>query len=96
MVIENVSGVPEQPVALTMGVIVIFPILSGPPGVAAMNEAIFPAPKSARPMEVLSFVQPKTVDGTDPVKFIGVVDSPSQYSKSPGFTTSGMGWIVMV
>ena len=91
MVIENVSGVPEHPVALIMGVIVIFPILSGPPGVAAVNEAIFPAPDAPRPIEVLSFVQPKTVDGTDPVKFIGVVDSPSQYSKSPGFTTSGMG-----
>mgnify|MGYP004118042371 CR=1 FL=1 len=66
MVIEYVSGVPVQPVALTVGVTVMFAILSGPPGVAAVKEAMSPVPELERPMLALSFDHSKTVDGTDP------------------------------
>jgi hypothetical protein len=71
-------------------------MLFGPPGVAAVNDAIFPTPGSESPMDVLSFVQSNTVAGTEPDNKIGAVASPSQYSKSPGFTTFGMGCMVMV
>ena len=49
-----------------------------------MNEAILPDPGSPRPIDVLSFVQSKTVDGTDPEKEIKSVASPSQYSNHQG------------
>ncbi len=38
------------------------------PAFVPVNEAMLPVPLAARPMEVLLFVQLKTVPATDPVK----------------------------
>ena len=46
------------------------------PGLLAMNEAIFPEPLAASPIDGVLFVQLYTVPGTKPVKFTAVVGAP--------------------
>ena len=46
------------------------------PGLTPIKEGILPVPLAPRPIEVLLFVQLKTVPGIAPVKITGAVDAP--------------------
>jgi hypothetical protein len=71
-VIVNVVVVPVQP--LYTGVIVIVAVTGLTPGFSAVNEAIFPVPLAARPIDGVSLVQLYCV--ATPLKLTAVVDAP--------------------
>ena len=62
----NVPAFPLHPPAV--GVMVIVATTLAPPVFTALNEAILPLPIAAKPMEVVLFVQLKTVLGTAKVE----------------------------
>ena len=70
----NVFGVPTQPLAL--GVIVIVDVTGAVPALVAVNVAISPLPFAAKPMLASEFVHPKVVPATGLVKLTAVVDVP--------------------
>ena len=73
-VIVNVCGVPVQPTA--DGVTVIVAVTGALVKLIAVKAAIFPLPVAARPIEVLLFVQLKDVPLTAPAKVIAFVVAP--------------------
>jgi hypothetical protein len=75
-------AMPGQPFAV--GVTVIKPVAGRIPVLTPVNEAIFPMPLAARPMEVLSLVQLKMVPPTAPEKFIAPVLQVLQMVIFPG------------
>ena len=70
----NISGVPEQPNAT--GVTVMVAVIGALVVLLAVNAAIFPVPFAANPTEVLSFVQLNAVLPTVPVNVIAFVVAP--------------------
>ena len=72
--IVNVFGVPTQPFAL--GVIVIVDVTGAVPVFVAVNVAISPLPFAAKPMLASLFVQANVVPATGLVKVTAVVDAP--------------------
>ena len=72
----NVDGVPVQPFAV--GVTVIVVVIGEVVAFVAMNEGIFPEPLAARPMAVLVFVHVNVVPLTGPDKFVIGVVAPAQ------------------
>jgi hypothetical protein len=75
-VIVNSIYAPEQTPKL--GVTLIVAVTADEPALLAVNEAIFPVPLNARPMEVVLFVQLYVVPPTAPEKLIAVVEEPLQ------------------
>lgn len=75
-VIVKVIGVPSQPLAV--GVTVIVEVTEVVPVLVAVNAPMFPVPDAGRPIEVLLFVQLKVDPVTDPEKLIAVVEAPLQ------------------
>ncbi len=67
VIVKNVD-VPVQvtPALVKTGVTVIVAVIGTKEVFVAVNEAIFPDPLTARPMEVFEFTQLKTVPGTFP------------------------------
>ena len=55
-VMVKVAGVPEQPLAV--GVTMIVPVIVAVPVLVIGNEAIVPVPLAGNPIAVLEFVQP--------------------------------------
>lgn len=97
-VIVNVIGVPTQPLAVGVTVIVA---TSGPlVALVVTNGGISPVPLAARPIAVLLFVQLKTVPATVPpavpLNDIMVVVAPVQYALLLTGATVGIGFTVMV
>ena len=75
-VIVNVDGVPMQPFA--DGVMVIVAITVEKPGFVAVKEGMDPVPLAARPMDGVLFVQVKDVPATGLVILIAAVAAPLQ------------------
>lgn len=98
IVIVNVTGVPTQPLAtgVTVMVAVIGPLVA----LVVKNGSISPLPLAARPMPVLLFVQlktvPATVPPTVPSKAISNVVAPVQYTLLLTGKTVGVGFTVIV
>ena len=70
----NVFGVPGQPAAV--GVTVIVAVTAVLPVLMAVNAAIFPFPLAASPIDVLLFVQLKEVLFTEPENDMAFVVAP--------------------
>ena len=62
----------------------------------AVNEGIFPVPLAARPIDVLLFVQLKTVPLTAPLKLTALLAAPLHKAWLAGCITSGVGLTVIV
>ena len=73
-VMVNDTGVPGQPLAV--GVTVIVAVTEVDPVFVATKGEIFPVPFAGRPMEVLLFVQLNMVPPTGPEKFTAFVVEP--------------------
>ena len=73
-VMVNVSGMPGQPAA--DGVTVIVAVTGALLVLIAVNEGIFPLPEAAKPIVVLLFVQLKVVPLIAPEKVTRFVDAP--------------------
>jgi hypothetical protein len=99
-VIVAVTGVPEQvtPLFVYTGVTVIVAVTGAPPLFTAAKVGILvPVPLAAKPMEVLLFVQLKTVPTTVPEKLIVVVGAPLQTVWLAGMAVAvGVGFTVIV
>jgi hypothetical protein len=94
-VIVTVIGVPEQPPA--KGVIVIVAVTGVMIGLTAVKDGILPLPEPARPMPELLLVQVKVVPLTEPVKTIAVVAVLLQTVCVAGVATAlGVGLTVIV
>ena len=72
--IVNVFGVPTQPLAV--GVTVIVEVTGAVPVLVPVNAPMLPLPLPAKPILVLLFDQAKVVPLTGPAKFTAVVDAP--------------------
>jgi hypothetical protein len=70
-VMVNVCGVPGQPFAV--GVTVIVAVTGNAVALTALNAAMFPEPDAARPIDVVLLVQLNVVPTTVPTKFTAVV-----------------------
>ena len=76
-VIVKDCGVPEQPLAV--GVTVIVAVTAELVALVAVNATIFPEPLAAKPILVVLFVQLYVVPLTDePAKVTAVVVAPAQ------------------
>lgn len=75
-VIVNERGVPVHPLAV--GVTVMVATTCTVPVLVAVNDAIFPAPEAARPMDGALLVQANVVPATGLPKVIAVVAAPLQ------------------
>jgi hypothetical protein len=77
-VIVTVAGVPgqEPPAVFSTGVTVIVAVCMFALVFVVTNDAILPVPEAARPIDVLLFVQLKTVPAIVPPKVMADVDSP--------------------
>ena len=73
-VMVNVSGMPGQPAA--DGVTVIVAVTGALLVLIAVNAGIFPLPEAAKPIDVLLFVQLKVVPLIAPEKATRFVDAP--------------------
>jgi len=93
-VMVNVSGVPVQPLA--DGVAVMLAVCIVAPVLVAVNAGMSPFPFAASPMEGLSFVQTKDVALTPPAKFTAVATEPLHRVWSAMGSTLGVGLIVTV
>jgi len=72
----NVLGVPVQPFAV--GVTVIVAVMGEVAAFAAVNEGTLPEPLAPRPMAVLLFVQVNVVPLRGPDKFVMDATTPTQ------------------
>ena len=74
----NVVGAPVQvaPPFVYDGVTVIVAVTGAFVALVALNDAMFPLPLAARPMEGVLFVQLNTVPVTAPPKVTAVVGAP--------------------
>ena len=72
----NTSGVPVQPFAV--GVTVMVAVMIVLPELVAVNEGIFPVPLAASPMDVVLLLHAKVVPETGPLKVIADVVAPLQ------------------
>ena len=90
----NVFGVPTQPLAV--GVIVIVEVTGAVLVFVAVNVAISPLPFAARPILASEFVQANVVPATGPVKLIAVVVTPLHNVWSNILSTVGVGFTVIV
>ncbi len=88
-VIEKLTGLPTQPVAL--GTTVMLAVTGVMPVLIAVNEGISPLPLPAKPIEVLSFVHTNNVLATAPVKLMSDVPDPLQTDWLPGCAAFGVG-----
>ena len=93
-VMVNVVGVPAQPLAV--GVTVIVAVTGELVVFVAVKAAILPVPLAARPIDVLLFVQLNVVPATAPVKVIAVVVAPLHNVWLATAFTVGVGFTVMV
>jgi len=93
-VIVNVTGVPAQPAAT--GVAVIVATIGAVVALVAVKLAISPVPLAARPIAGLELVQLITVPGADPVNVIGTVAAPLQYALLLIVVKIGVGLTVIV
>jgi hypothetical protein len=93
-VITKLDGVPEQPLAA--GVTVMVPKIG--PGVllVVVKDGILPVPLAPKPMAVLLFVQLKVVPGTGPERVIANVTIAVQKRRSETALVVGIGKIVMI
>ena len=91
-VIVNVIGVPGQPAAL--GVMVIVPDMATPPPFVAMNEGTLPAPAAAKPMAGLEFVHVKVVPAVGLVIVVIGTVAPVQIDIGAIGFTVGIGFTV--
>jgi hypothetical protein len=76
MVIVKVSGVPVQPLAI--GVTVIVAEIGEDVAFVSVNEGIAPAPLAVRPIAILLLVQPKVLPETGPEIAVAEVVTPLQ------------------
>ena len=74
--IVNVDGVPVQPFAV--GVTLIVAVIGEAVALVAVNEGILPEPLAARPIDVLLFVHVNVVPLTGPEKLVIDVAAPAQ------------------
>lgn len=97
-VMVNVLGVPAQviPALVYKGVTVMVATCGDVPVFAVTNDAIFPVPLAAKPIEVLLFTQLYVVAGTVVLKLTGAVLWPAHNSWLPTKFTLGVGFTVMV
>ena len=72
--IVNVFGMPTQPFAV--GVTVIVAVTGALPVLVAVKEAMFPLPAAAKPMEVVLLVQAYVVPAPGLLKVPAVVAPP--------------------
>ena len=93
-VIVKVTGVPVQPLAV--GVTVIVAVIGDEVALVAVNEAMLPAPLAAKPIAGLLLVQLNVVPATAPVKVIAVVVAPAQSVWLATAFTVGVGLTVIV
>lgn len=93
-IIANEAAVPVQ--LFAVGITDIVAVTGTVPLFTALNAAMFPFPDAANPMDVLSFVQPKVVFNTFPLKLTADVDAPLHKVWSPILSTVGVGFTVMV
>jgi len=93
-VMVNVMGVPGQPLAV--GVTVMVLVTGAVPALVAVKAGIFPTPLPPKPMDVLLFVQLNTVPVTVPAKFTAVVGVLLHKVWLPTAVTVGVGFTVMV
>jgi hypothetical protein len=92
-VMVNVCGAPGQPAA--DGVTVIVAITAALVILIAVNVGMLPVPVAAKPIDVLLFVQLKTVPETAPVKATMLVVAPLHKDWFAGCTTFGVGLTVI-
>ena len=92
--IVNVLGVPIQPFAF--GVTVIVAIMGVKPLFVVIKEAMFPLPVAAKPMDGVSFVQSKVVPVTLPENVIAPLATPLHLIRLVIGLTIGVGFMVMV
>ena len=93
-VIVNVLGVPLQPLAT--GVTVIVATTGAVPALVAMKLAILPVPLAARPIEGALFVQLYTVPATAPLNVTAAVAVPLHSTWFATALTVGVGFTVIV
>ena len=93
-VIVKLWAAPGQPFA--SGVTVIVAVTATLDTLVAKKDGISPVPLAAKPMVVLSFVQPKLVPLTEPVKFTVPVAALLHKTWLAGCTTLGVGFTVIV
>ena len=74
--IVNDNGVPVQPLAI--GVTVIVATTGNAQGLVATNDGIFPDPLAPSPIAGLLLDQEKVVPATGPLSMIGAVVVPAQ------------------
>ena len=92
--IVNVTGVPAQPAA--DGVTVIVPVIGAVVVLVAVKLGILPIPLAANPIAVLLFVQLKVVPATPPVKLTAAVAAALQRTWLTGTSTVAVGLTVIV
>jgi len=93
-VMVNVSGVPVQPLA--EGVTVMVAVIIVVPMFVAVNEAMSPFPVAANPIEGVLFVQPNEVPDTVSPKLMTAVGAPLHNICAATVSTVGVGLTVMV
>ena len=93
-VMVMLSGVPTQPLAV--GVTVIVAVTVALVRLAAAKLAMSPLPLAANPIEASLLVQAKVVPATGLVKFIATVFSVLQYVTSVTASTIAVGYTVIV
>ena len=79
---KNVTGVPLQPLAV--GVTVIVAVIGEFPVFVAVNGLMSPVPDAGNPIAVLLFVQLKLVPGIVPLKVMAVLEAPVHIAWLPG------------
>jgi hypothetical protein len=89
-----VEGVPEQ--LFAVGITVIVAVIGVFPVFVAINEAIFPDPLAAIPIDVLEFVQVKVPPAGVLIKFVAAIVPLLQRAMFNGTVTVGVGFTVIV
>jgi hypothetical protein len=93
-VIVNVCGIPGQPPV--NGVTTIVAVTGALPVFTAVNDAILPLPLAPNPIEVLSFVQVKTLSGKDADMITAFVAEPLHNAWLGGCSILGVGLTFIV
>lgn len=93
-VIEYVLGVPVQPLAV--GVTVMVEVTAAEPVLVAVNAGVLPVPLAASPIDVLELVHAKVAPATGLVKLLAATAVPLQTVLVVGTVTVGVGFTVTV
>jgi hypothetical protein len=94
IVIVYVEGVPGQPLAV--GVTVIVAVIGALPVFVPLKAAMFPVPFATKPIAVFELVQLNVAPATGLVKFVAAMFTPLQTIMFAGTTTVGVGFTVIV